>query len=247
MGVEMRRQMAGALILVLATALGVGCAGVKQQPQAMTRTVTAEQPVLAPAPGYSYTKTIDGVEITLAPTAFEERRLVRRDLEQKAQLVTFGGVKRWIVTELPLIRYEPSTITLGLKVTNRLDHVLRFGGTVVRFDVDGKPEDATGIETLQKAVLIPNQSWEGEIQGPAWESLGSPTNLVFSIFDVVTAVDAANNPTKRTNFEWILSFEKKPLSVTMEARAYEKDMTEADAANFKGIWPAEAQTAASAP
>ena len=55
---------------------------------------------------------------------------------------------------------------------------------------------------------------------------------MFSIYDVVTEVDEANNPTKRTNFEWVFTYATESLTKDIEITRYEQNMTREQAAEF---------------
>ena len=196
-----------------------------------------QKPTLTLAPNYQYENEVDGVVVTLTPVEFEEKEYFQRTIEEKPSLITVGGVHTYDVTETPVYQYEPKNVNLKLSITNRLSHVLRMKDCVVSFTVDGKPYAGLDVEELTSSVLVPNQSWEGQIYGPSCAELKTPCNMVFSIYDVVTAVDAANNPTKRTNFEWVFTYDVENVQKEAQIKHYEKKMTREQAAAFlRGEW-----------
>jgi len=197
---------------------------------------TIKKPSLKVAPGSEFVQEADGVAITLTPTDFSTRQIVNRTLEEKQSVFTVNDQYTYKVTDTPVIFYEPLTIGFTLEVVNNLDHVLRFKDCVMTLSVDGKPHRLREATELLETVLVPQQSWEGQLTGPEWPTMPKSCNLVFSIYDVVTDVDAANNPTKRTNFEWVFSYELKRLNQQVQIKRYEKKMTREQAAVFaKGI------------
>ena len=223
--------------LVLALILGsCGCAGTgggsSKPALPTTTTVQVTKPAIQAATGTEYTRVVDGVSITVTPTAFSERELVRRTMQEKPSMITMNDQSTWKVTDTPVIVYEPQGLELTLKITNNLDHVLRLAGSVVTLNVDAKPQPTAGLDELGRVVLIPNQSWEGKLVGPASSTMPDQCAVVFSIYDVVTAVDAANNPTKRTNFEWIFAYTKTREGREMAVKTYEKKMTRTEALEF---------------
>jgi hypothetical protein len=214
------------------------CATTPPKPEVpATTTVELKKPTLTLAPNYQYEREVDGVLITLTPVEFSEKEYVQREIEEKPSILTVGGVYTYDVVEKPVFQYEPENLNFKLSLTNRLDHVLRMKDCVVSFTIDGKPYAGLDVDELTGSVLVPNQSYEGEVDGPAYAELKNPCNIVFSIYDVVTQVDAANNPTKRTNFEWVLTYNVNNVQKEAQIKHYEKKMTREQAAAFlKGEW-----------
>ena len=227
----MRPYLALGLILSLCGCASTGGGSAKPM-AATTTTLQVTKPAIQAASGSEYTKVVDGVSITVTPTAFNERELVRRTMQEKPSMITMNDQITWKVTDTPVVAYEPQGIELTLKITNNLDHVLHLAGSVVTLNVDAKPQSTSGLDEFSRVVLIPNQSWEGKLVGPACSMLPDQCAVDFSIYDVVTAVDAANNPTKRTNFEWVFAYTKVQEERQMEVKTYEKKMTRAEALEF---------------
>lgn len=108
---------------------------------------------------------------------------------------------------------RPEHLQMKLKVTNHLGKILRFRGIALNFAIDGNviPTDAT-LNDLENVMVLPDKSWEGTIYGPSLAEIftddKSSGMVLVGIYDVVTETDEANNPTKRSNIEWIFSYER---------------------------------------
>jgi len=219
---------------VISLLLGIcGCAGTAPvMKEAQELTIDLRRPTIAIAPGSEYTRVADGVSITISPTEFADATLVRRSMLEKSSFFIVNDLVTWEITDTPVIVHDPLNLEFTIQIQNNLDHVLRFVETVVAVSIDGKPYPAHGVEDLQRTILVPNQGWEGMVTGPERGYMPDDCNIVFSIYDVVTEVDEANNPTKRTNFEWIFTYNTVAEQRVVEVKRYEQKMTRAQAAAF---------------
>ena len=222
-------------VLVGVVGLGfvIGCASTAPKvKESIHETATLEKPTITLASGYEYAKTVDGVSIVVTPTPFEELELTKRVMQEKPSLFLVNDLVKWNITDTPVYVCRPTNLEFAVKVTNNLDHVLRLAGSVVTVSVDGKPYPASGIEDMERIVLVPGQSWDGVLNGPQCNAMPKNANLVFSVYDVVTAVDKANNPTQRTNFEWVFTYSTEMLEKDIEIKHYEQNMTREQAVEF---------------
>ncbi len=200
--------MIGALLMA-------GCAttgGPKETKPAALTSVNGTIPTLEPVTGYEWEQTKDAVTIKLAPVPFTHKVAYQRTVKEARGLAalfeTSDGRKLYDATDQPHhLVVEPDYLRLKLHIVNNLSHVLRFHGAVLSMSADGKslPLDETTQNELLRAVLTPYASLDVTISGPGVTQLPATTTLSFAIYDVITEVDAANNPTKRTTFEWIFS------------------------------------------
>ena len=221
------------LLVIVSLGLVMGCAGTApKMKESVHQTATLEKPAVTLAPGYEYTKTVDGVSIVVTPTPFEELELTKRVMLEKPSVFLVNNLVKWDITDTPVYVCRPTNLEFAVKVTNNLNHVLRLAGSVVTVSVDGKPFPASGVEDMERIVLVPGQSWEGVLNGPQCNAMPKNANLVFSVYDVVTAVDEANNPTQRTNFEWVFTYSTEMLEKEIEVKRYEQNMTREQAAEF---------------
>jgi len=221
------------LSLLSAIVFAAGCAPTAPKvSQPTLTTINLERPTVVLAPGYEHAKVIDGVAVTVTPTPFEEVEFVRRQVTEKQSIIVMNDMKNWEITDTPGFVFRPDNLQFAIKMTNNLGHVLRLAGIVVKVTADGQPLSASGLEEMERIVLVPGQSWAGTLQGPPTGAMPKNANLVFSIYDVVTAVDAANNATKRANFEWVFTYNTEATTKQAEIKKYEKKMTTIDAQAF---------------
>jgi hypothetical protein len=187
-------------------------------------------PTLEPVEGYPWEATKDAVTIKLAPSEFASQPIYERSLKEVWELLAPGdGTKLYKVTDRPHhLKVTPDDLSLQLHVTNNLSHVLRFQGAVVSMKLDGKslPIDENTQDELLRAVLTPYANLDVTLKGPDAASLEKASTLDFAIYDVITEVDAANNPTKRTTFEWIFSVRPQNVQVNYQVVSGEKRFTE---------------------
>lgn len=188
--------------------------------------LTATVPTLEPVEGYPWEQTKDAVTIKLAPAEFATEPVYERSLKEVWELIgPDDGTKLYKVTDRPHhLNITPDNLSFQLHVTNNLSHVLRFHGAVVSCNLDGKslPIDEATQNELLRAVLTPYANLDVAIKGPSAQSLEKASTLSFSIYDVITEVDAANNPTKRTTFEWIFSVRPKQVAEQYPVRENQK-------------------------
>lgn len=210
-----------------------GCAGTGPVVKEVNEVVLdLEKPSIEIAPNYEFLSVSDGVSISVVPTEFGDVTLIRREIQEKSSIFNINDLITWEITDTPFIVYRPATLDFDITIQNNLDHVLRFKDAVMTIAIDGKPFSAPNVTELQQMVLVPDQSWEGKITGPERDLVPEECNIVFSIYDVVTAVDAANNPTKRTNFEWVFTYSTEKERRAVEVKRYQQKMTREQAAAF---------------
>lgn len=203
---------------VIAMAFLAGCAttGAPKAPKPVEKVaLSGNAPTLEPVEGYPWEQTKDAVTIKLTPVPFEQKVVYERSLKEVFELIKVGGQTKYEITERPdHLVIKPDNLKLELHVTNNLNHVLRFQGAVLSLNIDGKglPIDGQTQDELLRAVLTPYTSLDVTLLGPSKQSLEKASTVSFAIYDVITQVDAANNPTKRTTFEWIFSVRPREVS-----------------------------------
>ena len=216
---------------IIAIAFISGCAttGAPKAPKPVEKiTLTGSAPTLEPVEGYPWEQTKDAVTIKLTPVPFEQKVVYERSLKEVFELIKVGGQIKYEVTEKPHhLVIRPDNLRLELHVTNNLNHVLRFQGAVLSLNIDGKglPIDSKTQDELLRAVLTPYTGLDVTLLGPSRQSLEKASTVSFAIYDVITQVDAANNPTKRTTFEWIFSVRPRDVSGEYEVHLKQERMT----------------------
>ncbi|MBI4569749.1 MAG: hypothetical protein HY719_15260 [Planctomycetes bacterium] len=158
----------------------------------------------------------DGVTVTVTPLPFTAKEFVKTTLVEKEGRTPDG---RMIVekTETPSIRLEPVDLTFKVKITNQMERVLKMAGAIVAFSVNGKQAAIPqgNYADMLGGIIRSRQEMEFDVKGPKIADLPDNTNLAFSIEDIVVETDAASNPTKRANFEWVYVVTKKKDSKTL--------------------------------
>lgn len=198
-------------VLALAVFLGCWCASLNAAPKTESFPVEVEVPTLKlePAPDYPPIKEMGGVRIELIPVPAETKKMKLVTLEARTGAADFltTNMKSVWVWETPVYEILPEDLQFQVRITNHVGKILRFQGVALTFSVNGKnvPTDYAKND-IGSAMLTPNASWEGILHGPPADALQQSGMLLVGIYDVITEVDAANNPTKRTNFEWVYSY-----------------------------------------
>lgn len=213
----MKRTLAALFIIAMIALIG-SCATSSQTsaPKETEQvTLTATVPAMEPVEGYPWEQTKDAVTIKLTPEPFTHKTMYERSLMEKRELILVNQNKKYEITERPTrLVVRPERLLLKLHAVNNMSHVLRFHGCVLDLKADGKsvPIDEKTVDEFKKAVITPYSDFDVTLYGPTLDQLKGANTIIFAIYDMITQVDEANNPTKRTTFEWIFSV--RPQNVT---------------------------------
>jgi hypothetical protein len=164
-----------------------------------------------------------GVVMRLEPfvNRVHRREVESRENELFGQLhgVQDGRKKTELITSFELVKtpkYEldPPNLMFSVKITNQLGHTLRLAESIVNISVNGAEFRVRrdGHAEFLNAIIPRGHEEEVFITGPRFETLSDVSTIRIAIDDVVTEVDEANNATKRTHFEWILTYRKSKVS-----------------------------------
>ncbi len=225
--------------LLLAVLLVLSCASAKkpkEQGPPKLVTLSGVVPTLEPAEGYAYDLTKEAVTINLTVEEFIHKPVYERSLEEQFELVRVNSEKKYKVTETPHhLMISPDNLTMTLHVVNGLNHVLRLNGSVLSLKIDGKSVaiDNTTVNEFTRAVLTPYEDMDVTLTGPEVEAITNASTVIFSIYDVITAVDEANNPVKRTNFEWVFSVRPQKVSEELPVNVKEQRLSLAQVNSLK--------------
>jgi hypothetical protein len=156
---------------------------------------------------------------------------------------------------LPFYQMNPAHAQMRIRINNQLSRVLRLQGVVVQFSKDGKAVPTVLESEINKAIVLPEQSWEGILEGPSVEAFGlqavsakssAPVestsvtgNLLVGLYEVVTAMDDASNPTERSKFEWLYTYTTQRVQETGYGRWFERSFSEAQQRELAGTYTAE--------
>ncbi|MGP8321421.1 MAG: hypothetical protein ACT6FE_03735 [Methanosarcinaceae archaeon] len=202
-------------------------------------TLSIINPTLEPVEGYPWEQTKENVTITIAPEPVDATCVYQRSIKKKSKLfkINDDGTDEYDVKDKPIrLDLNPDRLILKLNVTNNISHVLRFHGAVPTLTVDGKnlPIDEKTKNELLRAVLTPHTTLDLKIDCIKLSALENASTVIFAIYDVITAVDAANNPTKRTTFEWIFSVRSVNVEKSFAVRTSKNRYTPAQATKVGG-------------
>lgn len=209
------RPLAGAPVVVLL----VGCVippPQAQGPEPTSVTLNYSVPVLSAVEPGKETQERDGIRVSAAVRGYTPTVNHHRHFRQ-VTLATQPGNNLIDVREIPRgAQVAPKEIRFKIKISNRLDRVLRLAGAVVQWQVAGKAVavDKTGSQELLAGIILPRQEAEFEISGPDWAELADKSTVALFIYDVVTATDGAGNATRRSNFEFLYTLSRQDKQET---------------------------------
>lgn len=221
------------ILLLIIIALS-GCVPVQQPttpPPARTATATCVYPVITAMPETRELQAKGGVNISLAPSAYEcvpTVDTVTKEMQPSfAASLAFSmnnpnvdrnAFKYVEVSKIPTFELEPDRISFRVKINNQMPRVFRGAGTVVLYNFGGKNASISSkdYEELTNIIVPPRSEAEVVIYGPAMSTV--PNNTTFGIFlyDVVISTDRAGNVTEKQNFEWYYSYQTETLEEARE-------------------------------
>ena len=205
------------------TAGFTGCEAMKPKPPPKTTTTLRYQlPVLTPVHPDKQDQEKDGIRLAIAPYAYTSKMSSRKEYRRAPALLILNDQYPADVRETPTVTVSPGDLRFKIKINNRLERVLRLAGTVVSFQVAGKTVavDKARYEEFLNGIILPRQESEFEIKGPDLTTLPDNATIALLLYDIVTATDAAGNPTQRSNFEFFYTLsrdnkeQEAPIQVT---------------------------------
>jgi hypothetical protein len=217
---------------------GAGCAELMGQSEPPARPAETRasftMPMIELAEGSTAELEKDGVKIIVAAQPFKPVVRERTEVRALDTLFITNDQRPYEIRHIPSIVVTPDELRFKVRVVNNLPHVLKFAGTVLSYTASGKqmPVPKAGYESLLDGIVRPRQEMEFDITGPKTDDLPADTNLSLTLDDVVTATDAAGNPSKRTGFEWIFAVQKKPASKSVAVRTEQVKMTPSEYQTF---------------
>lgn len=174
--------------------------------------VTFVVPRMELAEGSTAAVEKDGVKIILEVEPFVEVVHHRIEVQEDSGLFIFNNQHTYLYRRIPSAGSKPSELRFKVRVVNNLPNVLKLAGSVLSLTANGKqvPVPASAYSEMINGIVRPRQQQEYALVGPAVEKLPDNANVLLALDDVVTAVDGAGNPTKRSSFEWIYTVVKRP-------------------------------------
>lgn len=209
-------RSAGVMGLILVCTAGCMTMQPEEPAAPQTRAISYELPTLTPVEPAKQDQERDGIRISIAPYTYSPTETVRREYRRVPSLFVVNDQVAAEMREIRGIDVNPKEVRFKVKISNRLERVLRLQGTVVSFQVAGRSVavDSSRYEDFLSGIILPRQEMEYEIVGPDLEQVPDGATLAFLLYDIVTATDNAGNPTQRSNFEFF-------YTLTREARTAE--------------------------
>jgi len=221
-GIQMNRRIYNAVL----AAAGVVLVGCETTPTGPPPSVTSSVniPRLSYTEGATSLQQKSGVSIELTPVTYDLARRVKTEQKDKPRpfLWTEDDPNRETIRwfdkiETPYFVPNPPNLRFAVKISNQMDGTLRLAGSIVTYQVDGKPLQvpAANYAEFVSSIIPRRQTIETFVNGPPVNQLKETGGQVLvSIDDIITERDAAGNPTKRSNFEWIFSYSMEPVTKT---------------------------------
>jgi hypothetical protein len=213
-------EMKFSVILYLMWLFCTGCglaAQTKAPPRASSTTVSYKMPAVTPMAESQEAQEKDGVVISVSTTPFAASKVSCTEYAQAPTDWIVNGQYNYDAKTRPSYTVSPGRMQFKVKVINNLPQVLKLAGTLVRFQVDGKDislQDDEAVKSFLDGILAPREQRDYEITGPDISALPDRANISLGFYSVVTATDAAGNPSKRSNYEWLYSYSSEPVTTT---------------------------------
>ena len=193
-----------------------GCELMQPQAQAPVppRTVEYKLPVLTPVEPGKQEQEKDGIHLSIAGYNYTPQSFTHTFYRSVPTILLVNDAYPAEMWARSSISVKPKEVCFKIKINNRLERVLRLAGTVVSFQVAGKSVavDKTRYENFLNGIILPRQEGEYEILGPDLATLPDNATIGLFLYDIVTATDAAGNPTQRSNFEFFYTLTRETKS-----------------------------------
>lgn len=216
-------------VIMLSIVFLSGCA--TMMPQIENITLKCKVPNIEPLKETSLNQEKGGILISVAPqhyTSVKKFRIQDTPLPGPlGGLIVTPGTNYFERKEIPYAIVEPATLCFIVTIHNRLDHVFRGTGSVISFNVDGKiiAVDQMGYGDFLNVIVPPLGQTQVKINGPSISSLPDKCVIGVFVYDVVTEVDAAGNPKKKSNYEWYFDFSTQVVEETESIKAQQMQQT----------------------
>jgi hypothetical protein len=214
----MTRTLKYVSITALAVVL-VSCETPTTSPRPVsTTTLNYTLPTFTPVEPNKQDQEKDGIRISVAPHSYTTTQTAQREYRRVPSLLILNNQFPAEMRETPHVEVYPKEVRFKVKIYNQLERVLRLAGSVVSFQVAGKTaavDPKAHYDQFLAGIILPRQEGEYEIAGPELATLPDNATIALLLYDIVTATDAAGNPTKRSNFEFFYTLSRQ--SKTQEA------------------------------
>ena len=219
----MRPRFLAALVVVVSVSLLSisGCA-VQQRVAAPPVTMRCVYPEITPLPETSELQTKGGINLSLAPGAFEctesfqdsksevsstfsQRLALNLNLKDGDNVANYKLIE---TTSTPVYKVISEKVRFLVKINNQMSRVFRGAGTVILYNFGGRNVsiDREDYAELSNIIVPPRTETQVTIYGPAFDDIEENTTLGIFLYDVVTEQDDAGNIVEKQNFEWYYNY-----------------------------------------
>lgn len=221
-----------AVVLVAVCTFATGCAASKIQPGTATRAHRYKLPVYTLASGtQAQTRgavtaqvTKPDYSATIVPfTLCTQSRYFAYDA------FTAGG-RLYDVHSSQRVVITPREGFFEIRLTNGLANVLRLDGAILTTTANGderRVELTEAQSTGPQRTILPGHSATFFVRAPVAKD-GTPSSVSFAIYDLVTATDAAGNPTARSTYEWAYRAGAEERSAQITSSIDQRKLTRED-------------------
>jgi hypothetical protein len=209
------------VLALLGVATLVGCQ--TAQPPSTPTTISCNVPAITAIDGTPERQEKGGVEVSIVPVLYKAVRtnsvVIQQENPPMASVLVVGNPQDKVYvrqTVTPRLEVEPSRLQFAVRVNNKLSRVFRGQGAVVQVNVAGKMIPFGNLDYAEfiNGIVPPRNEAEFNIYALPVKDIPEKGTINISLYDVVTATDAAGNVSEKQNFEWNFSYTTKPVSET---------------------------------
>ncbi len=225
------------MLVVAATVFLNGCATmppVKLPGQNIT--INYEKPEIELVPTSKQTQGSEKTSITVTTLRLKESELKYRTEYEQLQInsseccmmmfsafLLGSAMRTYKKTVTPYYKIPQQDLVFGIFIENHLGHILYLDRSVVTLEVNDELVYWNQVRYLLLSqlfedIILPEEQCQPiKIRIPI-DTLHSPSKIVLSIYDIVTGMDAAGNPTERLSYKWEFQY-------TVEKTAKQEQIT----------------------
>jgi hypothetical protein len=198
--------------------------------------VRYDVPDLTAIPVGSETQERDGVIVQTEPLGFAARPVTVHSCKELPTMLVMNNQYPYRVQDVSGYTVLETAIGFKVKVTNRMNHVLKLAGTVFKLTVNGREVEmaAETYRMFTTGILIPGEQKEFTIRVGEWRRLPREATVEFDIIDIPTRTDDAGIATKTDRFGWTFGYKVESREADSEVSVREVRMTRREAARQCG-------------
>jgi len=225
------------MLVVAAAVLMNGCATIPPVKLPVQNiTLNYEKPEIKLIPPSKQTQGNEKISITVTTLKLKGSELKHRTeykqlpMNQSECLMMMlssfmlGSARRtYRKTTIPYYEIPRQDLVFEIFIENHLGHILYLDRSVVTIEINDELVYWNQVRYLLLSqlfedIILPEEECEPIKINIPIDTLHSPSKIVLSIYDIVTGMDAAGNPTERSNYKWEFQY-------TVEKTAKQEQIT----------------------